>query len=241
MNNVLFIHNESNLDPIIDFMRLNDASDKIFVLADSDHVDKTVGSAEINIVIADNNNDYSKIVGIVCKLKWKNFRFQSAEIEYENGEIVKLLLCLNDKIYACFNDFSIFNSRVSLKTFADYFKSKSINEKILNDLRSFLASTGIYSNNLGYSFIIDAFVYAFNDRKSLNKLTSDLYPAIGKMRGKSGKSVERDIRSVIESSCNSGKFYSVANSIGGNFEPNEKPSNGEYLAFLVDVFSIRKY
>ena len=56
MNNVLFIHNESNLDPIIDFMRSNDASDKIFVLADSDHVDKTVGSAEINIVIADNNN-----------------------------------------------------------------------------------------------------------------------------------------------------------------------------------------
>ena len=239
MCNILIINDENQLDKIAEGLKESKLNDKIFVISSEMNVNSI--SEAIDVILTINDNDYGKIVGLICKMGWKNFKFQSADIEDDKGNTLKTLLCLNERAYSSFNDFSVFTRKVTVNTFIEYFKSKSVSEDVLSNLKSFMTSIGIYSNNLGYSYVLDAFILAFNDRNRLNKITSSLYPVIGELRGKSGKCVERDIRSVIELSCNSGKFYTAANSIGGNFEQNEKPSNGEFIAFLVDVFSTKKY
>lgn len=69
----------------------------------------------------------------------------------------------------------------------------------------------------------------------INSITKKLYPGIAARFNTSASKVERAIRHAIEVAWNRGKIENI-NSIFGIkiYSPNDKPTNGEFIALLAD-------
>ena len=191
------------------------------------------------IVCVEQSIGWSAISDASAKFGWKSFRLGTLEIQTEGGRI-KFIVCFTGKLAEIFTD-DIFTRTLTEDEIAAYIDDRVKRVRgnsALKALKSFLAKIGIYSNLKGYNYIIEAFEESIKDRNLLNSLTNELYPSIAQKFGTNARSVERDMRNAIEVSYNRGKFFEVANAIGGNFTKYEKPSNGEFIAFLVDTISI---
>ena len=194
---------------------------------------------DTELVVAESSLGLPNLIKCVSAAGWKDFRIVNAEADFD-GEVVRYICC-----YKCKNQLNQFYGIVSGKTLSPLAFIKAINratmrfpkQESLRTVKEFMTKCGIYSNFTGYDYLLDCFVYSFADRKLLNKLTTVLYPLIAEKHGVNKASVERDMRTVIENCCNTGKFYKVANTFGGNFDKYEKPTTGEFVAFLVDRIS----
>ena len=69
----------------------------------------------------------------------------------------------------------------------------------------------------------------------INSITKQLSPGIAMRYNTSASKVERAIRHAIEVAWNRGKIENI-NSIFGIkiYSPNEKPTNGEFIALIAD-------
>ncbi|MBR2384238.1 MAG: sporulation initiation factor Spo0A C-terminal domain-containing protein [Clostridia bacterium] len=100
----------------------------------------------------------------------------------------------------------------------------------------FLTRVGLFSNLKGYNYLVCAVREVVLEPLIIHSITKRLYPKIAEIFNTTSVSVERNIRNAIEIACNKGKLYTVANACyNANFTKYEKPTNGEFIAFLASV------
>ncbi|HPD01745.1 MAG: sporulation transcription factor Spo0A [Christensenellales bacterium] len=108
---------------------------------------------------------------------------------------------------------------------------KSLDEKIAN----IFISVGIPAHIKGYQFLREAIKMAVKSPEIINAITKRLYPSIAEQFDTSASKVERAIRHAIEVAWNRGKIENINSIFGVNvYSPNEKPTNGEFIALVAD-------
>lgn len=110
-------------------------------------------------------------------------------------------------------------------------KNKSLDEKIAN----LFISVGIPAHIKGYQFLREAIKMTIETPEIINSITRKLYPGIAERYQTSASKVERAIRHAIEVAWNRGKIENINNIFGIKiYAPNEKPTNGEFIALVAD-------
>lgn len=110
-------------------------------------------------------------------------------------------------------------------------RNKSLDERISN----LFISVGIPAHIKGYQFLREAIKMTIETPDIINSITKRLYPAIAERYCTSASKVERAIRHAIEVAWNRGKIENINNIFGIKiYSPNEKPTNGEFIALIAD-------
>lgn len=110
-------------------------------------------------------------------------------------------------------------------------KNKTLDEKIAN----LFISVGIPAHIKGYQFLREAIKMTIETPEIINSITKRLYPGIAERYQTSASKVERAIRHAIEVAWNRGKIENINNIFGIKiYAPNEKPTNGEFIALVAD-------
>lgn len=109
--------------------------------------------------------------------------------------------------------------------------NKSLDEKISN----LFISVGIPAHIKGYQFLREAIKMTIDSPDIISSITKKLYPTIAERFNTSPSKVERAIRHAIEVAWNRGKIENINNIFGIKiYSPNEKPTNGEFIALIAD-------
>lgn len=109
--------------------------------------------------------------------------------------------------------------------------NKSLDEKISN----LFISVGIPAHIKGYQFLREAIKMTIDQPDIINSITKRLYPGIAEIYQTSPSKVERAIRHAIEVAWSRGKIENINNVFGIKiYSPNEKPTNGEFIALIAD-------
>lgn len=110
-------------------------------------------------------------------------------------------------------------------------KNKNLDEKIAN----LFISVGIPAHIKGYQFLREAIKMTIETPEIINSITKRLYPGIAEHYQTSPSKVERAIRHAIEVAWNRGKIENINNVFGIKiYSPNDKPTNGEFIALVAD-------
>ncbi len=110
-------------------------------------------------------------------------------------------------------------------------KDRSLDEKISN----LFISVGIPAHIKGYQFLREAIKMTISKPEIINSITKRLYPTIAERYETSASKVERAIRHAIEVAWSRGKIENINNIFGIKiYSPNEKPTNGEFIALVAD-------
>ena len=110
-------------------------------------------------------------------------------------------------------------------------RTRSLDEKIAN----LFISVGIPAHIKGYQFLREAIKMTIDTPDIINSITKRLYPCIAERYQTSPSKVERAIRHAIEVAWNRGKIENINNIFGIKiYSPNEKPTNGEFIALIAD-------
>ncbi len=110
-------------------------------------------------------------------------------------------------------------------------KNKTLDERIAN----LFISVGIPAHIKGYQFLREAIKMTIETPEIINSITKQLYPGIAQRYQTSASKVERAIRHAIEVAWNRGKIENINNVFGIKiYAPNEKPTNGEFIALVAD-------
>ena len=130
---------------------------------------------------------------------------------------------------AFFLDFSA--NRTSLRPSAYSARHSGLDEKLSN----IFITVGIPAHIKGYQYLREAIKMSIDNPELINSITKKLYPGIAERFNTSASKVERAIRHAIEVAWNRGKIENI-NSIFGIkiYSPNDKPTNGEFIALLAD-------
>lgn len=106
-----------------------------------------------------------------------------------------------------------------------------LDEKLAN----IFITVGIPAHIKGYQYLREAIKMSIDNPEIINSITKKLYPGIAARFNTSASKVERAIRHAIEVAWNRGKIENI-NSIFGIkiYSPNDKPTNGEFIALLAD-------
>lgn len=108
------------------------------------------------------------------------------------------------------------------------------------EVRKLLMELGTPDHLIGHPYLVQAVLWAYEDRSYLDSLTNGLYPALAKKFDTTASRAERAIRHAIEVSwtrCD----YDVLNKYFGNTVSPEKgkPTNGEFIARVANVLKLR--
>ncbi len=110
-------------------------------------------------------------------------------------------------------------------------RNRSLDEKISN----LFISVGIPAHIKGYQFLREAIKMTIDSPDIINSITKRLYPSIAERYNTSASKVERAIRHAIEVAWNRGKIENINTIFGIKiYSPNEKPTNGEFIALIAD-------
>lgn len=108
---------------------------------------------------------------------------------------------------------------------------RSLDEKLSN----LFISVGIPAHIKGYAFLREAIKMTVDNPEIINSITKRLYPTIAERFCTSSSKVERAIRHAIEVAWSRGKIENINNIFGIKiYSPNEKPTNGEFIALIAD-------
>ncbi len=126
-------------------------------------------------------------------------------------------------------DFS--SPRPAPRTQSNIRRNKTLDERIAN----LFISVGIPAHIKGYQFLREAIKMTIETPEIINSITKQLYPGIAARYQTSASKVERAIRHAIEVAWNRGKIENINNVFGIKiYAPNEKPTNGEFIALVAD-------
>lgn len=107
----------------------------------------------------------------------------------------------------------------------------NLDEKIAN----LFISVGIPAHIKGYQFLREAIKMTVDSPEIIGSITKRLYPTIAERFSTSPSKVERAIRHAIEVAWNRGKIENINQIFGIKvYSPNEKPTNGEFIALIAD-------
>ena len=103
-------------------------------------------------------------------------------------------------------------------------------------------TVGIPAHIRGYQFLREAVKLAVDNPDVINSITKQLYPEVADRFGTSASKVERAIRHAIEVAWNKGRIDSINSMFGVRvYSPNEKPTNGEFIALVADKMLLENF
>ena len=76
-------------------------------------------------------------------------------------------------------------------------------------VRSFLFKIGLYSNLMGFDYLVCAVGEVFKNPNCLHSITKQLYPSIARKFETTPTGVERNIRNAIETAYNKGYKFTI--------------------------------
>ncbi len=192
------------------------------------------------IIVDDKKIKLNEFSEMIIRSSWRVFRIGTLEISSINNEKFKFYISYRGEGEKFFDE-KLFYNEITETMLTEYLinSCKKLSDGvILTAIKDFFVKIGLYSNLLGYEYLLEAIRLSYADKRLINSVTTDLYPLVAERFSTNPRNVERNMRNAIEISCNRGKFYEIANSIGGNFDVYEKPSNSEFIAFLIDRISV---
>lgn len=105
--------------------------------------------------------------------------------------------------------------------------------KVITD---FFIKVGLYANLRGFDYLLCAVEEVIKSPSCMHSITKELYPRIATKYQTTTSRVERNMRNAIDVVYNKGKLHEVANRLyGANFSKYEKPTNGEFISFLINI------
>ena len=111
----------------------------------------------------------------------------------------------------------------------------SLDDRISN---LFLAM-GIPAHIKGYQYLREAIKLVIETPGMIGGITKELYPAIARRFGTTSSKVERAIRHAIEVAWSRGRVDTLNKAFGCEVaQPDEKPTNGEFIALIADKLSM---
>lgn len=97
---------------------------------------------------------------------------------------------------------------------------------------------GIPAHIKGYQYLREAVKMVVEDHDVINRITKELYPGIARRFDTTASKVERAMRHAIEVAWNRGRLDAVNRMYGYKvFSPEDKPTNGEFIAMIADKVS----
>ncbi len=110
---------------------------------------------------------------------------------------------------------------------------------IRKETTKLLHEMGIPANLKGHNYIRDAVIMVLEDRKLVSSITKTIYPNLGKRYQTSACSVERAIRTALETAWIRGRTASMNDIFGFTININKgKPTNAEFIAMIADKLSL---
>lgn len=109
------------------------------------------------------------------------------------------------------------------------------------EIANLFLTIGIPAHIKGYQYLREAVRMVSEDRSLLSRITKELYPGVAKRFSTSASKVERAMRHAIEVAWNRGRLDAV-NALYGYrvFTPEDKPTNGEFIAVISDKLSLER-
>ena len=109
------------------------------------------------------------------------------------------------------------------------------------EIANLFLTIGIPAHIKGYQYLREAVRMVIGDRSLLSRITKELYPGVARAFGTSASKVERAMRHAIEVAWSRGRLDNV-NALYGYrvFAPEDKPTNGEFIALVADKLSLRR-
>ena len=105
-------------------------------------------------------------------------------------------------------------------------------------LSNLFLTMGMPAHIKGYQYLREAVRQVVANPSMLGGITKELYPAIAHKFGTTSSKVERAIRHAIEVAWSRGRVDSLNQAFGCCVVyPEEKPTNGEFIALLADKLS----
>lgn len=94
---------------------------------------------------------------------------------------------------------------------------------------------GIPAHIKGYQYLRFAIKNVMKDPVLINNITKKLYPNVANEFNSSSSKVERAIRHAIEVAWSRGRIENINKVFGFKvYSPNDKPTNGEFIALVAD-------
>ena len=116
------------------------------------------------------------------------------------------------------------------------------NKKLDERVGNIFLTIGIPANIKGYQFMREGIKMIVANRGLGGGITKELYPAIASHFSTSPSKVERAIRHAIEVGFSRGRIDKVNDIFKVTaFSPKDKPTNGEFLAFLAEKMMLEYY
>ena len=103
------------------------------------------------------------------------------------------------------------------------------------DITDILKRMGISASKKGYQYLVVACRLAVENPSMLDRLTGELYPMAAEKMNMTPASVERAIRTAIQSAYDRKGFLKYASEIGENLFRGRKPSSGELIRYLYSL------
>ena len=105
-------------------------------------------------------------------------------------------------------------------------------------LSNLFLTMGMPAHIKGYQYLREAVRQVVANPSMLGGITKELYPAIAHKFGTTSSKVERAIRHAIEVAWSRGRVDPLNQAFGCCVVyPEEKPTNGEFIALLADKLS----
>lgn len=111
---------------------------------------------------------------------------------------------------------------------------KTDEKQLKIEIANYMYGIGIPVCTRGNVYVREAVYLAIQDRKLLHSLTKKLYPCVAKKYNTTSSKVERAIRYVIERSFKEHRTELATNLFPLTDTHKIKPTNGEFLATIVD-------
>ena len=114
---------------------------------------------------------------------------------------------------------------------------ESVDEQVTN----IFLTLGIPAHIKGYQYLREAVRLVSEEHDIINRITKELYPAIARRFDTSPSKVERAMRHAIEVAWTRGRLDAVNRMYGYKvFSPEDKPTNGEFIALVADKLTLKK-
>ena len=114
---------------------------------------------------------------------------------------------------------------------------ESVDEQVTN----IFLTLGIPAHIKGYQYLREAVRLVSEEHDIINRITKELYPAIARRFDTSLSKVERAMRHAIEVAWTRGRLDAVNRMYGYKvFSPEDKPTNGEFIALVADKLTLKK-
>ena len=116
-----------------------------------------------------------------------------------------------------------------------YAAGQNLDDRISN---LFLAM-GIPAHIKGYQYLREAIKLVIEKPEMIGGITKELYPAIARRFSTTSSKVERAIRHAIEVAWSRGRVDTLNKAFGCEVaKPEDKPTNGEFIALIADKLSM---